>query len=117
MEDLNTIKNIEDLVIISTKVLVQIEKLKQGTIELPSEVLQREQDKITKGIFLKAGPIAFMDLYDPGEPVKKQVPHKGDTVYFVKYAGKALTVDGKEYRVIQDDDIYAFQRKEKLNDE
>jgi co-chaperonin GroES (HSP10) len=95
-----------------TKVIVEVEKLSEktlGGIVLPREAIQKEQDRITEGTFRKMGPVAFADIIDQNQPLISQIPMSGDTVYFVKYAGKALSIEDKEYRIIHDEDIYAFE--------
>lgn len=99
---------------VGTKVIVEVEAIKEktsGGIVLPQEIARKEQDKITSGLYIKGGAVAFSDLINQSAPYYDQIPHSGDRVYFVKFAGKELNLDGKTYRVIHDEDIYTFERQ------
>lgn len=109
-----------------TRVIVKVNKIKKlsETIIVQQNVLDQEQDSITEGTLVRLGPLSFLDQVNAEEPYWEQVPHPGDKVYFVKYAGKQISEhdgDGEEddesiYRIIQDQDIYFFERKEEVDD-
>ncbi len=107
------IEAISDVGCIGVRVLVKLEKIQEmtsGGIVLPEIVVDREQDNITDGILVDYGKFAFTDICDESEK-----PKKGAHVYFVKYAGKAMSVDGEEYRIINDEDIFAIHREDMNN--
>jgi chaperonin GroES len=51
------------------------------------------------------GKIVAVGNGKPDEPMTVKV---GDTVLYGKYAGTELTVDGKEYLIMRESDIYAI---------
>ena len=51
------------------------------------------------------GKIVAVGTGKPDEPMTVKV---GDTVLYGKYAGTELTVDGKEYLIMRESDIYAI---------
>ena len=91
-------------------VIVEIEKITemQGGIYLPPEVTEKRQMMIVEGILVKAGDFAFFDLINNG----KEYPQVGNKVYFKRYSGILHTDEEtqREFRIIQDQDIYCFER-------
>lgn len=59
--------------------------------------LKRQQNAVDSGTVVAVGPTAFADE-DPWYKV-------GDTVYFAKYAGKAVVRNEVRYLVMSDDDV------------
>lgn len=57
------------------------------------------KEKPMKGTVVAAGP------GKPDEPVTVKV---GDVVLYGKYAGTELTVDGKDYLIMRESDIFAI---------
>lgn len=105
---------LDKLIPIGTKVVVEVEKLDEkskGGIYLPEDTRRQDQDRVTKGKMFMMGPLAFVDLVDSSESLVEQMPSIGDTVFFVKYAGKELSLEDREFRVIHDEDIYAFESR------
>ena len=62
------------------------------------------QKKPEKGIVAAVGP-GRMDRY--GNFIKPQVK-KGDIVMFSPYIPKVLTINGKEYLIMEEEDIYCI---------
>lgn len=92
---------------VAHRVLIELEKVgemagKEGLIHKPKTVQDMEQRQIDKGTVVKIGPQAFLGFAD-GAPWCAE----GDSVAFAKHAGALMEDDGKMYRIINDDDIYA----------
>lgn len=104
------LNKIENALVTGTRVLVEVEKIKEkssGGIYLGSENAQKEQDRMSEGVLIDFGHYAFQDMMHPEE-----LPQPGQYVFFVKYAGKAITIEDKEYRVINDEDVYLFKKED-----
>lgn len=56
----------------------------------------RDKDKPCRGIVVAVGP---------GRPQEPLTVKEGDIVYFAKYGGADIEVDGKEYLVLKESDI------------
>jgi co-chaperonin GroES (HSP10) len=76
---------------------------KGGVIVLPDEVLGRDQMIEQRAIVVEAGPTAWCD-----EPAPRA--QAGDKVLVSRFAGFMATgtKDGKQYRFINDRDIFAL---------
>lgn len=104
--------------IAGTKILVEVDLIpekSEGGIVFVEQYRDKELDKVTQGIFLRKGPVAFADLIDQNEDFEKQIPKEGDKVYFVKFAGRGYkhdTKEDKEYRLMNDTDLLAWDPKE-----
>ncbi|MEE9393361.1 MAG: co-chaperone GroES [Planctomycetota bacterium] len=61
------------------------------------------QEKPQQGKVIAAGPGAVNDDGSHRSPALK----KGDIVYFGKYAGTEVKVDGKEYKIMREQDVLA----------
>lgn len=74
---------------------------KQSTIVIPDHVQDRLDSVETRAIVIAVGPACW-----PDEPPRAA---PGDKVYIAKFAGTRTkgTKDGKQYRFINDRDIYA----------
>jgi co-chaperonin GroES (HSP10) len=86
------------------KVLLEIEaveKMTEGGIELPDEIVRREQDEITEGKLVSLGEIAFDEMLS-----KENYPPIGTTLHFIRFAGVEIKRNGKFYRIVNDIDIY-----------
>jgi len=72
-----------------------------GPIELPPDVVQKNQLAQQKAVVVACGPFAY-----GSEPVPRCVP--GDHIIFGKYAGYQTTgpSDGKAYRLIEDNAVF-----------
>lgn len=75
---------------------------KQGLIQLPDEVARRVQMVDQRAIVIEVGACAWDD-----EPEPRAKP--GDKVLVTAFAGYMAegTVDGKQYRLVNDRDIFA----------
>ena len=84
--------------------LPEIEQKTDGGIIRPDAVIDRERVSAVVGYVLKAGPEAYAD--------EKKFPEgpwcqEGDFVLMQAYTGVRLRVKGKEFRVINDDQVVA----------
>lgn len=68
--------------------------------EIVGNEIEREKAATTIGRIVGIGPNAWK-AFDDGEPWAEV----GDKVYFAKYGGKWIEVDGKEYVIINDEDL------------
>ncbi|MBK8344417.1 MAG: co-chaperone GroES [Bacteroidetes bacterium] len=83
---------------LADRVLVQAatpETVTKGGIIIPDTAKEKPQ----KGTVVAAGP------GKKDEPVTVKV---GDTVLYGKYAGTEITVDGQEYLIMRESDIFAI---------
>jgi chaperonin GroES len=62
------------------------------------------QEKPQKGTIVAVGPGKFADVSGALIPMTSKV---GDEVLYGKYAGTEITIDGKEYLIMRESDIYA----------
>ena len=85
------IKAIRDNVVI-TRDIAETET--EAGIILPEA--SQEKDKPHTGVVVAVGPGR------PNDPIQIK---EGDFVYFTKYAGSDIEVDGKEYLVLKESDI------------
>lgn len=93
------------------RVLVQLEEVGEtaggaGIIVRPEMNRDREQRQLDKGFVVEIGPQAFVGFGD-GTPWCGV----GDHVAFAKHAGVLMEDDGKFFRIINDEDLYARLRK------
>jgi co-chaperonin GroES (HSP10) len=90
-------------------VVVEIENVGNDSsiIKMTDEYLERKKMTIVEGILRKSGSLAFYDLIK----YEKEHPQPGHKVYFKKYSGilHSDKESGREFRVIRDQDIYAFE--------
>jgi co-chaperonin GroES (HSP10) len=86
------------------KVVVQPEEVKKvtsGGVHLPDETTERWGAAMTRGVVLAVGPNAF-------ERFKEPHPKAGDLVTVPRYGGMEFKgVDGKDYRILNDEDVAA----------
>lgn len=71
----------------------------QGGIVLPDSA----KEKPTKGKVISVGEGKLLDSGERAELLVK----KGDKVLYGKYAGTEITVDGKDYLILKENDILA----------
>ena len=62
------------------------------------------QEKPQKGTIVSVGPGRYADASGALIPMTVKV---GDEVLYGKYAGTEITIDGKEYLIMRESDIYA----------
>lgn len=87
-----TIKPLADRVIVQA---AAAETMTKGGIIIPDTAKEKPQ----KGIIVAAGP------GKKDEPVTVKV---GDVVLYGKYAGTEINVDGTEYLIMRESDIFAI---------
>lgn len=91
-------------------VVVEIEKIETESngLALPEAYVEKKQMSIVDGILAGIGDLAFYDLIK----YEKQHPQIGDKVFFKRYSGilHSDKENNREFRVIRDQDIYAFER-------
>ena len=90
------IKPLGDRVIVQPK---EAEKTTQGGIILPDTA----KEKPIEGTVVAAGPGKVED----GKTVELSVK-VGDTVLYGKYGGTEITVEGVEYLIMRESDIYGI---------
>ena len=75
---------------------------RQSVIELPDEVLGRDNMLEQRAVVIAIGPSAWCDEVEPRAKI-------GDKVIVSRFAGYMAkgTADGKQYRFINDRDIFA----------
>jgi chaperonin GroES len=62
------------------------------------------QEKPQKGTIVAVGPGKFADVSGALIPITTKI---GDSVLYGKYAGTEINIDGKEYLIMRESDIYA----------
>ena len=62
------------------------------------------QEKPQKGTIVAVGPGKFADVSGTLIPMTSKV---GDSILYGKYAGTEITIDGKEYLIMRESDIFA----------
>ena len=62
------------------------------------------KEKPQKGTIVAVGPGKYAEMTGNIIPMAYQV---GDVVLYGKYAGTEVTIDGKEYLIMRESDIYA----------
>ena len=89
------------------KILIYVPELKttsKGGVHLPEVALVREKTASIVGKVIQKGPDCYRDAEKfPSGPYANE----GDWVMFHSYAGTRFRVDGKEYRLINDDTVEA----------
>ena len=90
------LRPVEDRVIVEP----EKEETSSGGIYIPETARERPQ----KGKVIAVGPGR---LLDNGERVSPQVK-PGDRVIFSKYGGTEVKIEGKEYIILREEDIYAI---------
>ena len=91
-----TLKPLDDRVVIE---VLEAEEKTAGGIVLPDTAKEKPQ----QGKVISLGP---GKLLDSGKRAAFSVK-KNDTVLFGKYSGQDITVEGKEYKIMREDEILA----------
>ncbi len=91
------LKPLQDRVVVKP---ADAEEVSKGGIILPDTA----QEKPQQGEVMAVGP---GKIADSGELIKPQVK-KGDKILYGKYSGTEITVDGKEYLIVRESDIFAI---------
>jgi len=90
------IRPLDDRVVVEP---LESEEKTQGGIVLPDSA----KEKPTKGKVVSVGEGKLLDSGKRAELLVK----KGDKVLYGKYAGTEITVDGKDYLILKENDILA----------
>ncbi len=90
------IRPLDDRVVVEP---LEAEEKTQGGIVLPDSA----KEKPTKGKVISVGEGKLLDSGKRAELLLK----KGDRVLYGKYAGTEITVDGKDYLILKENDILA----------
>ncbi len=90
------IRPLDDRVVVKP---LEAEEKTQGGIVLPDSA----KEKPTKGKVVSVGEGKLLDSGKRAELLVK----KGDKVLYGKYAGTEITVDGKDYLILKENDILA----------
>ncbi|MCH7724041.1 MAG: co-chaperone GroES [Bacteroidetes bacterium] len=96
MSDLN-LKPLADRIVVKA---MDAEETTKGGIILPDTA----QEKPVEGTIVAAGP---GKKTDDGTIIKPEV-NVGDKVLYGKYSGTEVTVNGKEYLIMRESDIFAI---------
>ena len=91
------LKPLQDRVMVKP---AEAEEVSKGGIILPDTA----QEKPQQGEIMAVGP---GKISDSGELIKPQVK-KGDKILYGKYSGTEITVDGEEYLIVRESDIFAI---------
>ena len=81
----------------------QAEEKTAGGIVLPDTA----QEKPQRGKVMATGPGKLLDSGERGEMSLK----KGDDVYYGKYAGTEIKIDGEDYVILRESDVLAVAEK------
>jgi len=111
-----------DFTPVDDAVVIEIERIEEessGGISLPEEYRERKQMSIVEGILVKTGSLAFYDLINNQTELSKNsgeqiYPEIGNKVYFKRHSGilHSDKENKREFRIIRDQDIYAFEKCE-----
>ena len=91
------LKPLQDRVVVKA---AEAEEVSKGGIILPDTA----QEKPQQGEVMAVGP---GKVADSGELIKPQVK-KGDKVLYGKYSGTEITIDGEDYLIVRESDIFAI---------
>ncbi len=94
------LKPLEDRVVV--KAVAPMEKTKGG-IYLPDTAKEKPQE----GEIIAVGPGKHSSTGDIIKPAVK----KGDRVIYGKYSGTEISVEGEEYMIMRESDLYAIVGK------
>src|SRR5260370_41869489 len=81
----------------------EAEQVTPGGIHLPDKA----QEKPVSGIVVEVGAANLVD----GKEITAQDFFVNSTVYFSRYSGSEIDVDGETYLVLNQEDILAFRKK------
>jgi chaperonin GroES len=94
------VKPLDDRVLVKQ---CEAEQMTAGGIVLPDSA----QEKPQRGKVVATGP---GKLLDSGQRGKLSVK-KGDEIFYGKYAGTEIKIDGEEYVILRENDILAIVEK------
>jgi len=85
----------------------KVDEKTKGGIYLPETARKQEQNATVTGVIIAVGKQAWMGFGD-SEPWAAV----GDRVYFAKYGGVVITNEGKDYRLVNDEDVVAIIKED-----
>jgi chaperonin GroES len=94
------IKPLDDRVVVEQH---KAEEMTSGGIVLPEQA----KEKPTRGKVLAVGPGKLLDNGNRALPCVKV----GDDVFYGKYSGSDVEIDGKKYTVLRESDVLAIMEK------
>ena len=94
------VKPLDDRVLVKQS---EAEEKTAGGIVLPDTAKEKPQ----RGIVEATGPGKLLDSGNRGEMSLK----KGDEVFYGKYAGTEIKIDGKEFVILRESDVLAVIEK------
>jgi chaperonin GroES len=94
------VKPLDDRVLIKQS---EAEEKTAGGIVLPDTAKEKPQ----RGKVMAVGPGKLLDSGERGEMSLK----KGDEVYYGKYSGTEIKIDGEEYVILHESDVLAIIQK------
>ena len=107
--------DIVDLKAAGSKIIIEIDKeadKSAGGIQLIESDVRREQDKRYEGILVKVGDIAFYDMVREHSRIEQGfAPRVGDKIFFVKFSGIEIKRGDKYYRIMDDENVYAYEEQ------
>jgi chaperonin GroES len=94
------VKPLDDRVLVKQ---CEAEEKTAGGIVLPDTAKEKPQ----RGVVVSAGPGKLLDSGARGKMSLK----KGDEVFYGKYAGTEIKIDGQEYVILRETDVLAVIEK------
>jgi len=95
-----SVKPLDDRVLIKQS---QAEERTAGGIVLPDTAKEKPQ----RGKVVATGPGKLLDSGERGQMSLK----KGDQVFYAKYSGAEVKIDGEEYVILRETDVLAVVEK------
>jgi len=90
------VKPLDDRVLVKQS---EAEETTSGGIVLPDTAKEKPQ----RGKVVAVGPGKLLDSGERGKPGVK----KGNEVYYAKYAGTEVKIDGEDYVILRESDVLA----------
>ena len=94
------VKPLDDRVLVKQS---EAEQTTAGGIVLPDTAKEKPQ----RGKVMAAGPSKMLDSGQRGKMGLK----KGDEIYYGKYAGTEVKIDGQDYVILRESDVLAVVEK------
>ncbi len=95
-----TVKPLADRVLIRP---IEMTEVKKGGIIIPDTA----KEKPVEGEIMEVGPGR---LTEDGKKIPMEIK-KGDRVLYGKYSGTEVTIDGNEYLIMRESDVFAIVSK------
>jgi chaperonin GroES len=94
------LKPLDDRILVKQS---EAEEVTAGGIVLPESAKEKPQ----RGKVVASGPGKLLDSGERGQMSVK----KGDEVFYAKYAGSEVKIDGEEYVILRESDVLAIIEK------